>query len=124
VFVQEPEEPAELEEPEEPGEQGKPEEPGELEELEEPGEPKKPGELEELGEYRKLEEDLVWDERPPGEDDRPLPVRMDWSVVTRLWCRGHRVHRRTSRATSWDTCLHGSARGTREGRRWRSSTGN
>ncbi len=54
VYVQEPEEPGDLEEPEE------------------------PGDLEELEEYRKLEEDLVWDERPPGEDDWPMPVRMDW----------------------------------------------
>jgi hypothetical protein len=68
--------------PKEPGEPGKPEEPAELEEPEEPGdleEPEEPGDLEELEEYRKLEEDLVWDEGPPGEDDWPMPVRMDWS---------------------------------------------
>jgi hypothetical protein len=55
VFIQEPQEPAELEEPEE------------------------PAELEELEEYRKLEEDLVWDERSSGEDDWLMSVGMDWS---------------------------------------------
>ena len=50
-----------------------PEEPGDLEE------PEEPGDLEELEDYRKLEEDLLWDERPPREDDWPMPVRMDWS---------------------------------------------
>jgi hypothetical protein len=55
VFVQEPEEPGDLEEPEE------------------------PGDLEELEEYRKLEEDLLWDERPPGEEDWPMPVCWEWS---------------------------------------------
>jgi hypothetical protein len=88
VFVQEPEEPgeqgkleepAELEEQEEPGEPKKPEKPAELGEPEESGEPKKLGELEELGVYWKLEEDSNWDERPPGEDKRPLPFCMDWS---------------------------------------------
>ncbi len=76
VFVQEPEEPGE------PGKPEEPEEPGDLEEPEEPGdleEPEEPGDLEELEEYQKLEEDLVWDERPPGKDDWPMPVRMDWS---------------------------------------------
>jgi hypothetical protein len=71
-----------VQEPEEPGDPGKPEEPAELEEPEEPGdleEPEELGDLEELEEYRKLEEDLVWDERPPGEDDWPMPVRVDWS---------------------------------------------
>ena len=48
VFVQEPEEPAELEEPEEPGDLEEPEEPGDLEE------PEEPGDLEELKEHRKL----------------------------------------------------------------------
>jgi hypothetical protein len=62
-----------VQELEEPGEPGKPEEPAELEE------PEEPGDLEELEEYRKLEEDLVWVERPPGEHDWPMPVRMDWS---------------------------------------------
>jgi hypothetical protein len=62
-----------VQEPEEPGEPGKPEEPAEQEE------PEEPGDLEELEQYPKLEEDLVWDERPPGEDDWPMPVPMDWS---------------------------------------------
>ncbi len=65
-----------LDEPGEWQEPGERQELGELEERQEPGEQQGPGVLEEPEE---LEDDWDWDERPPGEDDRPLPPHKDWS---------------------------------------------
>jgi hypothetical protein len=47
-----------------------------IQELEEAAEKE---EQEELEEYWRLDEDLFWDERPPGEEDGSMPVRGDWS---------------------------------------------
>ncbi len=50
----------------------------ELDVLDEPGEWQEPGERQVPGVLEELEEDWDWDERPPGEDDRPLPPHKDW----------------------------------------------